>query len=604
MRKNQKATNNSYRKLLSLLNRPQKLKFIYLVVLMLINAFLEMAGIGAIPGLILLIGNSQKINKVPYVGEWLGTLNAQDPAFFFICAVCGLFGIFLVKNFFFIYLNYEKAGIVRNFQVYVSKKLMNRYLTAPYSFHLKSDHAELLRNVNSEVNQLVTQVLIQLLTFFLDFFIAVSILLVLFLAEPMISLCAFGVLGVISLIFLKVTRKKVEDYGQRAKVMRKRKARFILNSLNLIKEIKVLTRERFFHQKFSNTIQKEAFYALHKEVFSKIPRAILEVSAMGLMLGILLYLYLGGNNIEEMVAILALFAVSAARLMPVISQMSTAMTNVRYSLPSVDTVYEEFNRVKAEELDMGDENSQFTLNEGFIELKNLCFSYETDKLVLDNINTVIPVGASVAFVGPSGAGKSTLVDMVMGLLDPNSGSIEVEGKSIHGCKKAWRQCFGYVPQQIIMINDTLRNNICLGLMDDEIDDERLDKVIQQTQLMEIVNKLPEGLNTMMGENGVKLSGGQRQRVGIARALYVNPKVLVLDEATSALDGQTERNIVESINRLRSNRTVITIAHRLSTVKDCDIIFYMENGRLIDQGNYDVLLTRSPGFKNLVALSTV
>jgi len=596
-----KMSKSSLIKLYKLLEKADKLKLFYVIFLMLLNAVLEMLGVGAIPGLILLIASPESLAKVPYIGDTLLSWHGAAPQVFFIGVVLVLFFVFIFKNAFFVYLTFVNSTIVRNFQVKMSNKMFNMYLNAPYSFHLQSDHAALLRNVNGEINLVVTQVLMPALVFLLDVFIAASILTVLFFVEPFVSLMSFVILGIVSALFLKLTKKKVLHYGREAKKLRKRKMSFLMNSLNLIKEIKILGIESFFAQKFLNSEKKQAYYSLHKEVFSKVPKAILEVSALGLILGIILVLLKQGRNMDEMVAILALFAVAAVRLMPVISKISTSVTSIRYSLTSVDLIHKELTTVKEE--NMGANGSFQTLGIGSINFERVCFSYDTEKReVLNNVSIQLPFGKSIAFVGPSGAGKSTLSDLLMGLLVQTDGTITCNGKDIRDNLRSWRDGIGYVPQQIVLINDTLLANICLGIPTNLVNYDRVQRVIEEVQLAELLESLPDGLNTNLGEKGVKISGGQRQRVGIARALYNDPHILVLDEATSALDSITEKYVMEAVNSLKGARTIIMIAHRLSTVKECDVIFYMEGGHVLDEGSYEELLARNSEFQKLVASS--
>jgi ATP-binding cassette subfamily C protein len=338
-----------------------------------------------------------------------------------------------------------------------------------------------------------------------------------------------------------------------------------------------------------------------------LPRLLIEAVAIGaLVLLVVLMISQPGDNIASVVPKLGLFAIAAMRLMPSLSKLFSALTSLRDNVAAVDTLYADLKDGIALRQHPSEDKKprtafSYTRN---IRLEKLSYSYpQTNQNVIDGVDLVIERGQSVAFVGASGAGKTTLVDLVLGLLEPTSGDIRVDGREIHDDLYGWQSLIGYIPQDTYVTDDTLRRNIALGRTDAEIDHVQIERVLRLAQLSAFVEDLPQGLETDVGERGARLSGGQRQRIGIARALYHDPDVLVMDEATSALDGETEKEITTAINQLSGKQTLIIIAHRLSTVRHCDVIVLLEAGRIVDQGSFASLVERNAEFHHLVGLGS-
>lgn len=593
---------SSLGKLYKLISRKEKIRLGYFNFLMVINSLLELIGVGAIPGLIILLTDPDKLAGMPFIGPKLQALQDKHGEMLLLYAIGSLFFLFLFKNIFSIYLSYQQGKFVRNIQVDLNQRLLKKYLFAPYEFHISSSSAQLLRNVNGEIVRVIDLVVGPLLTLITNLLIGFAVLILLFITNPLISLVAVLLFGVISFLFLRLTRKKISHYGKQALKIREQKNKLVLNSLALIKEIKILNKERYFSNAFDREIEKEAVITLHKSVTEKIPRAMLEVMAVGLMLSIIIVLLNRGAVMSEMIALLTLFGMAAVRLIPIVGLVSTSVTTIRYSLPSIKPVYNDLINITKEPdgvpVDFG------SLNTGIISVNDVSFSYQqSEKSVLDGITLTIPLGSSVAFVGPSGVGKSTLVDVLLGILQISKGTITCNDIDIRTNSKSWRRNIGYIPQSITIVDDTILSNICLGLEDEQIDRKMVAKTLERAQLTNFVNSLPNGLLTRVGEKGLKLSGGQRQRVGIARALYNDPSILVMDEATSALDNITERFIIDAIDRFKGKRTIIMIAHRLTTVQNCDKIFFMKDGTIADSGKYKDLIKHNMDFQRLALVES-
>jgi len=371
-------------------------------------------------------------------------------------------------------------------------------------------------------------------------------------------------------------------------------------SLGSIKEIKILGREKFFNEIFCSHMWGYTYTYRISTMIGQSGRFIVESISIALVLGIVILLLSSGRHPSEVLVIFSLFAVALVRLIPTVNRLNWAITQIKFGIPSLDEVFAQFRNCEKLIEEVSSEKNVDSINfERQIEFRNVTHKYEdSDKRSLDSVSITIPKNNSVALVGSSGAGKTTVIDLLLGLLKPVSGEVLVDGKDMHQSLLSWQKQIGYVPQSIYLIDDTVRNNVAFGVKQELINDEKVWNALRLAQLESFVGELPENLDTMVGENGVRFSGGQRQRIGIARALYHDPQVLIMDEATAALDNETERALMESIEVLSGERTIVLIAHRITTVKKCDIIFFLSNGRLMAKGTYDSLLSTNDEFRQM------
>ena len=474
-------------------------------------------------------------------------------------------------------------------------------MQAPYTFHLQRNTAELLRNATQEVNLVVNQVMTPVLKLAKEAVISISILLFLLIIEPLITLLTVVVLGGATGLFLLLTQKRVKRYGE----LEQRERREMIKGLNQgvggIKDARILNREADFIEKFRGAADRSSVYLTYKRFLSSIPKPIIETIAVVGMMGIAVTLVWQGRGVASIIPVLSLFAMAVVRLLPALQQVTQFMTRLRYNIVAVEPLYNDLQELdEYQKKFLADRNKQnrLTLKEK-IEARDIHYAYpDSEEKALNGVTFTIPKGRAVAFTGTSGAGKTSMVDLLLGLLEPGRGEIRVDGKNIHDQLSAWQMNIGYIPQFIYLSDETVRNNIAFGLPDDQINEEQVWRAVQLAQLEDLINKLPDGLDTVIGESGTRLSGGQRQRVGIARALYHDPQVLVMDEATSALDNITEKQIIDAIENLKGERTIIMIAHRLTTVMNCDHLYLMEDGKIVKEGTYRELIDSSEKFREM------
>jgi len=590
-----------YQKLRRLFSRNDKIKLVIIFCLMMIAAVLEVIGIGIIPAFVAVVANPQKVMEHKYAGSVVKFLNIKNSRELLIFMSIGLISIFLIKNAYTLFFRYVEAKFIYNRRYSFSHKLMTAYMHAPYTFYLERNTTELLRNTTNEVDLMINSVMRPTLIILKEFIMGTSVIVFLLLIEPLITLIVAVVLGGLAGIFLFLTQNRMKTIGREAQRYRREMLRAARQGFGGIKDARVLNRENEFIEIFRSMARKSSRLQQNRVFISMIPKPMIETLAVTGVILIALLMVLQGRPIENVVPILTLFAVAIIRLMPAIQQITQTLTDIRYHLPSVNAVYDDlmylrpFNkqfekdRRKKDKLEL---KNNITINNIFYQYSN------SSEQAINGISLTIPHGKAIAFVGASGAGKTTIVDVLLGLLEPQQGEILVDGKNIYESISAWQRNIGYIPQFIYLGDESLRQNIAFGLSDKIIDEEEVLRTVKLAQLEELVAQLPEGLDTRVGERGTRLSGGQRQRVGIARALYNNPQVLVMDEATSALDNITEQQIIDSIENLKGERTVIMIAHRLTTVMNCDMLYFMDKGKIIDQGTYQELLERNKLFREM------
>lgn len=588
-------------KILYILPDGDYIKVMLLLLLMLFAAVLEVIGIGMIPAFIAIVASPEQVMEHELVRPLLVVLDVKTAKDLLLWGSGTLVAIFIIKSIYILAYNYIEARYINNRRYLLNHRMMSLYMNAPYTFHLKRNTAELLRNVTQEVRIIINEVITGILSIAKEGVMITSILLFLLIVEPLITVVVTLFAGLGSGLFLLMTRKKVKTFGKKEQNYRKEMIKAVNQGLGGIKDARVLNREGQFIEKFRTAAYESSNLLTYIGYTKKIPQPMIEtIAVIGMMMiaGLLVW---QGRPMSAIIPILTLFGMAIVRLMPAVRKITTDYTFLAYNLVSVEPIYSDLKDLaKSNEEFLADRNKNERLNlKRNIEAKEITYSYpDSSEQVLKGVSFKIPKGSAVAFIGESGAGKTTIVDLLLGLLKPTEGDILVDGKNIHISLSAWQKNIGYIPQSIYLADETLRSNIAFGLPENQVNDEKVWQVLESAQLGKMVERLPEGLDTIIGEHGTRLSGGQRQRIGIARALYHNPEVLVMDEATSALDNITEKEITRAIDSLKGERTIIMIAHRLTTVQKCDRLYLMKNGKIIASGSYNDLVTKSIEFRKM------
>ena len=573
---------NMIKKIYRVLDRKQRREVLVLLFIILCNSLFELLGVSAILPLITAITKPESIDQKWYLRIIRDVTGIEKDVNLIAALSIFLVLVYVFKNCFILWMNHTLYRCVYQNQRRLSVRLMECYMKQDYSFHVKHNIAELERNIGDCTSffntiQYLLQLLIELLVCFL---------LIIFLAVVDIwtTLIIVFIMSFLMLLFVGVYRKKLKNLGQRNRELSAIKGKWFLQSLNGIKEIKATNKEEYFLNKYDTTY-RENCNILQRQVFlANMPKPVVEMFCISSILLFLAIRILFGCDISSFVPVLSVFAVAAFRMLPSFNKISGCLGSIMFNKPSVDAVYKDLMEIneldnESKKIEKESDSSKTISFKSELELKDLEFAYPTkpDVKVLNKININIPVKKSVALVGSSGSGKTTIADIIMGLYEPQQGSVSVDGVSIFDNIKSWHNMIGYIPQNIYLIDDTIRANIAFGVPEDEINDERVWEVLDEAQLGDFVRQQKDGLNSNIGDRGVKISGGQRQRIGIARALYNNPQLLILDEATSALDNETEEAVMDAIYRLSGKVTMVVIAHRLTTIKDCDIIYRIDKG---------------------------
>jgi ABC-type multidrug transport system fused ATPase/permease subunit len=479
-------------------------------------------------------------------------------------------------------------------------RLFENYLRRPYAFFLNTNTAALTKIILSDVSTYVVEELICLLQLISSAIICLAIVVLLVALSPYLAIITSISLCFVYILIFSTIRKFLSRIGEERSANDVLRHKYINEAFGGIKDIKIAGKEKSFLNFFSVPSNK---FSSNDAIYSSIidiPKHIIEIIAIGGMLTVVIFMLIRGNSITNFIPVLTVYALGAYRLLPQLQKIFRAFTSMRYHFYAVENI-ERAIRLAPPVLDICAEGLSKLELTSAIKLQNIAFSYPgAGKAVIKNFSLSIESNTSIAFVGPTGCGKTTLVDIILGLLEPDSGRIFVDNVEI-GKKniKNWQRNLGYVPQSIYLTDDTIRGNIAFGIPPGDIDEKMLLRSAQMANIHSfIVNELKDGYDTIIGERGVRLSGGQRQRIGIARAIYNDPSVLILDEATSALDTFTENAIMDAINNLSHRKTIIMVAHRITTVRNCDIIYLMEQGSITDCGTYDELYEKNPSFRKM------
>ncbi len=583
--------------LFHMLTAAERTRGLVVLVVLIAMAAVEVVGVAAIAAFIALLTNPGAASGNRWLLEIGRQLGSQDGADLLLPAGLALFAVIVFRNFYSAFASWSRLSYLHHLRKRLATRLLASYLAQPYAFFLRANSATLVKNLTFEVNQLVTTYLYSWLVIAADALTTLAILGLLLYRDPVITAIAVGVLGTVALAVLLGSRSLVRALGTRHRALNDRLHRTATEAVSGIKELKVLGRERHFLDRFASISDRFAGTTVSFQLFNELPRYGLEIVVFGGMLLMAWLVVDRAGSVAPVAETLALFVVAFYRLLPITHRILSSASGLSFNHAILADLSENLRagHGAAKALAPMSQTLSFARE---IEFRGVRFRYDGASAdALGGIDLVVPKNATIAFVGPTGVGKTTIVDLMLGLHRPTGGAILVDGVEIAPDRvRAWRANVGYVPQAIYLADDTIRRNIALGVSDADIDEARIATAARMAQLDRFVETLPDKYGAMVGERGVRLSGGQRQRIGIARALYGRANVLILDEATSALDGITEAVIEESIAGLRGQATVVIIAHRLSTVRHCDRIYLLENGRVAAAGGYDELMRDNSTFR--------
>lgn len=570
------------KKLNVLLDKKQKTTMVGLMVLMVIGAFLQTAGVGLLVQVVNIVIDPEAIQNNTMAAGVYALFGSPDYETFAVTIMVLLIGVFVVKNIFLFVQQKLTFAFVYTNQFKTSERMMRNYLRRNYEFYLNADTAVVQRSITSDVNNMYALIL-ALLQMLSDGVVSLFIITYCFLTNGtmtvLLAVVLLLVMGGVKVVLKPVMYKAGKDNQDYYSGLFK----WISQTVQGIKEVKIAAKEQYFVEEYKKCGKGYVDAVQRYSLYNNIPKLLIEAVCVAVMVSYMIYLVVSGSSTENMLTVFSTLAAAAFVLLPCVNRINNQMNSISYFEPFFMGVSDNLqDEISGEKVDMSfavDEKEKLPV-EKVIELKDITYAYPgTEKLIFHHADLTIPVGASVGIVGTSGAGKSTVVDILLGLLQVQTGTVLADGVDTKTQYRKWLKNVGYIPQMIFMLDDTIRKNVAFGVPQEEIDEARLWEVLREAKLDEFIKTLPEGLDTGIGERGIRLSGGQRQRIGIARALYNNPEVLILDEATSALDNDTEAAIMESINRLHGKKTLIIIAHRLQTIEKCDLVYRVEDGKV-------------------------
>ncbi len=570
-----------------LMDRRQKRIMVLLVIMMLIGAVLETAGVGLVIPVMQMVLDEHAVENSEYLQVICDILHIarDDSKTLIVVTMLALIMVFVVKNIFLFFQQKAQLKFVYTNQFATSRRMMINFMQRPYEYYLNADTSVIQRSITSDVNNMYGLIL-SLLQLFSEAVVFVCLVMVSLVSDIWMTVTVTVVLVAALVIIKWVLKPIMKKAGEENQDYYSGLYKWIDQSVMGIKEIKIANRESYFINEYAKCGAGYVNAVQRYNLYNATPRLLIETLAIAGMIFYMMFQLLQGTAVKDIMPQVMALGVAAMRLIPCANRINNHLTSISYFEPFFMGVSDNLKEeIRDESIDYDEETYQKKVEveklkiEDKIQLKNIVFKYpNTEVLIFDHADMEIPVGQSVGIVGTSGAGKTTVVDILLGLLQIQEGQILADGVEVREHYRSWLKNIGYIPQSIFMIDSTIRKNVAFGYAEEEIDDEKVWRALKEAQLDEFVKGLPEGLDTSIGERGIRISGGQRQRIGIARALFEDPEVLVLDEATSALDNETEAAIMDSINRLHGRKTLIIIAHRLQTIEKCDMVYRIEKGK--------------------------
>jgi ATP-binding cassette, subfamily B, bacterial PglK len=577
------------KKLYEILSVQQRYHVLFLFVFMLIAMLLEAVGIGVVIPVIAFMTKANLGNEYPMLKPILAALGNPTQKELIIGSMLVLISLYFVKAIFLGFLSWMQNKFVLRTSADLSTRLFIGYLRQPWTFHLQRNSALLIRNINTEVS-LFTGTMQSCMVVATDGLVLLGIVGLLVTIAALETFIVVGVLGLIVALFHRILKNSLLNWGKDRQHHDGLRIQSLQEGFGGAKDVKLMGREDDFSSQYNVHNIRVANITANLRTLTDSTRLVLEfigITGLGLLV---IAMIVHGVALNALLPSLGLFAAAAFKMLPSVNRITGSLQNAQYLIPAVNKIYEEIQLVENAPVQRQSDSLAFNSS---ITLEKIDYKYqnETNK-TLQAIKIEIKRGSSVGFIGPSGAGKSTLIDVILGLLPPDAGYVKVDGVDIQSNLRGWQDKIGYVPQSIFLTDDSIRRNIAFGIAESSIDNRAVEYAFKAAHLEELIDNLPDGVNTLVGERGVRLSGGQRQRIGIARALYHNPSVLVLDEATSSLDLETEKEVMCAVNAMHGDKTLIIVAHRLSTLRNCDVLYKLDRGRLVQEGRYACMVNEA------------
>ena len=598
-----------FRELWFILNRRERIESFILLFFMALGAVFEAVSIGLIVPFVAVLKEPELILKLPAAGTLFSILNIHEPWQMLVALGLGLIAIFVIKSGFLLLLYHWLFRFIFATQLWLGERLLTGYLNAPYTFHLQRNSAELIKVMTETVQRFTAGFLLTLLTVLVEIMVVVAVVVLMIVIEPVATLGAMLVLGVPTAVMYALMQPRLARSGRVVEQGFASMIQWIEQAIGGIKQTLISGSSDYFIRRHGYHNRRVAESMRTLTFLSVIPRLVIETLTVSAMVAVVLIILARGVDLLTLLPALAMFAVAAIRLLPSTNRIAGGLAQLRFHYAATEVIYRELmecqgfrSKQPLQDAD-GVRTSPLPLQRSLV-LERLSYTYPSMSTpAIHNVSLEIPKGHWVALIGPTGAGKTTLVDLMLGLFIPTSGRILVDGCDLQDDIAAWQRNIGLVPQNVYLMDDTVRRNVAFGLPDDEIDDERVWQALQAAQVDGFVRSLSGGLDAMIGERGDRISGGERQRLGIARALHCHPQVLVVDEGTSNLDTETEAGIARTLASLRGKMTIIMIAHRLALLKNCDHVFLLDKGRLQKSGGYSEFVSTDPRFRDLAGAAS-
>ena len=577
------------KKIRCIFDRKQKFQLLLLGIMIFIGGFLETLGVGAMMPVVMVLITPETllayIQKYDFLQKICNFFHIQNVSQITIALLFALMAVYVIKNLYILLLTYKQNAFIDQNRNRMISRVMAEFLNRPYEQYLGADIPTVFRITDNDIPHAFS-LMLSLIQLASEVVVSGLIFVMMLILDAEMTLFVIVLFGVLTLLIIKVFKPRLNKIGSKNQSIQSRIAKWRIQAIYGLKDVKVLNREEFFVRNYYESGKVGANVATTYAVLNNMPRLLIETVFIVGMLGFLMLFIRGGGDMSLMVSTVSAFGVAAMRVLPSVNRINTYITQISYTQPSLDFVYQNLQEGMKTDAMLAERKAKAQKEklrlEHQIELNHISFHYpDSDKDIFTDAHMVVPKGKSVGIIGTSGAGKSTVVDILLGLLHAQEGEITCDGVDIFRNYESWLAQVGYIPQSIYLVDESIRDNIAFGIDKDKINEKRIWEVLAEAQLKEFVEELPEGLDTTIGDRGVRLSGGQRQRIGIARALYHDPEILVFDEATSALDNDTEAAVMDAVNSFHGKKTMIIIAHRLNTIEKCDIVYKVEDRKLVE-----------------------